>query len=104
MGGVRRARRRRVVRASQGGLRIGRARHGVTVAWFRAPGPRITMSLERHKRERLLLSVALVALYAAAPCAAQATPRSGTTTFVLDGNRIYATLAFVRPNGSLHRA
>ncbi len=29
---------------------------------------------------------------------------SGTTPFVLDGNRVYAKLAFVRPNGSLHQA
>ena len=29
---------------------------------------------------------------------------SGTTPFVLDGNRVYARLAFVRPDGSLHRA
>lgn len=28
----------------------------------------------------------------------------GTTRFVLDGNRIYAELAFVRPDGSLHRS
>jgi hypothetical protein len=29
---------------------------------------------------------------------------SGTTSLVLDGNRIYARLAFVRPDGSLHWA
>lgn len=29
---------------------------------------------------------------------------SGTTPFVLDGNRVYARLAFVRPDGSLHQA
>jgi len=29
---------------------------------------------------------------------------SGTTPFVLDGNRMYAELSFVRPNGSIHRA
>jgi len=28
----------------------------------------------------------------------------GKTTFVIDGNRIYAELGFVRPDGSLHRA
>ena len=31
-------------------------------------------------------------------------PRAGTTKFILDGNRMYAELAFVRPDGSLHRA
>lgn len=30
--------------------------------------------------------------------------RAGTTKFILDGNRMYAELAFVRPDGSLHRA
>jgi hypothetical protein len=29
---------------------------------------------------------------------------SGTTPFVLDGNRMYAELAFLRPDGSIHRA
>jgi hypothetical protein len=28
----------------------------------------------------------------------------GKTTFVIDGDRIYAELGFVRPDGSLHRA
>ncbi len=32
----------------------------------------------------------------------QALPASGTAPFILDGNRIYAELAFVRPDGSLH--
>lgn len=29
---------------------------------------------------------------------------SGTTPFILDGNRIYAELAFVRPDGTLHKS
>ena len=29
---------------------------------------------------------------------------SGTTSFVLDGNRVYADLDFLLPNGSTHRA
>jgi hypothetical protein len=33
-----------------------------------------------------------------------AAPHSGTAPFVLDGNRMYAELAFVRPDGSEHRA
>ena len=35
---------------------------------------------------------------------AQAPPSSGTTRFVLDGNRTYAELVFLRPDGSFHRA
>lgn len=35
---------------------------------------------------------------------AQNLPASGTTPFVLDGNRMYAELSFVRPDGSIHRA
>jgi len=31
-------------------------------------------------------------------------PLAGKTRFVLDGNRIYAELGFVRPDGSIHRA
>jgi hypothetical protein len=35
---------------------------------------------------------------------AQNRPPAGTTTFVFDGNRMYAELGFVRPDGSIHRA
>ena len=42
--------------------------------------------------------------FLAAASAAAAARASGTTRFVLDGNRTYAEIAFVRPNGSLHRA
>jgi hypothetical protein len=34
---------------------------------------------------------------------AQKTPSSGTTSFVLDGNRIYAEVSFARPDGSLRK-
>jgi hypothetical protein len=37
-------------------------------------------------------------------CPSPWTPTSGTTPFVLDGNRVYAQLDFVRPDGSTHRA
>src|SRR6516162_9675821 len=37
------------------------------------------------------------------PCAA-ANPSSGTAPFIFDGNRIYAELAFVRPDGTLHKS
>lgn len=37
-------------------------------------------------------------------CFAGTAPSTGTTRFVLDGNRVYAELSFVRPDGSLHKA
>jgi hypothetical protein len=37
-------------------------------------------------------------------CVGQAAPSAGTTSFVLDGNRMYAELGFVRQDGSIHRA
>ncbi len=47
---------------------------------------------------------ALALLLPAAPGFPEISPPSGTTRFVLAGNRTYAELAFVRPDGSLHRA
>ena len=41
---------------------------------------------------------------ALALAAAAAAPHSGTTPFVFDGNRMYAELVFLRPDGSTHRA
>jgi hypothetical protein len=52
--------------------------------------------------KRCVLAVALLAL--AFPCLASQTPASGTARLVLDGNRIYAELAFVRPDGTLRKA
>jgi hypothetical protein len=46
----------------------------------------------------------VLATAAARVCLAAPEPSSGTTRFVLDGDRIYAELAFVRPDGSLHRS
>ena len=51
-----------------------------------------------------LLFAALVLGPATSFTCAQTSPASGTTSFILDGNRIYAELHFVRPDGSLHRA
>lgn len=48
---------------------------------------------------RRLLCAATLALVGVA-----AAPPSGTTPFVFDGNRMYAKLAFLRPDGSAHRA
>ena len=36
--------------------------------------------------------------------AAAQTPATGTAPFVLDGNRVYAELSFIRPDGASHRA
>ena len=41
---------------------------------------------------------------ALALAAAAAAPHSGTTPFVFDGNRMYAELVFLRPDGSTDRA
>lgn len=38
------------------------------------------------------------------PVCPQSPPAFGTTPFVLDGNRMYAELGFVRPDGSVHKA
>ncbi len=37
------------------------------------------------------------------PCFGSQKPSSGTAPFVLDGNRVYAELAFVRPDGTLRK-
>ena len=62
------------------------------------------MIVRRPRCSRGLRRIALLLACAAAPCAAQGSPHLGTTTFVLDGNRIYAEFSFVRPDGSLHEA
>src|ERR1700740_2299172 len=38
------------------------------------------------------------------PSPARGASSSGTTTFILDGNRVYAEVGLVRPDGSTHRA
>jgi hypothetical protein len=48
----------------------------------------------------IVLSSALVTTL----CIAQNSFPTGTTNFVLDGNRMYAELHFVRPDGSVHKA
>ena len=37
------------------------------------------------------------------PCFGSQTPSSGTAPVVLDGNRVYAELAFIRPDGTLRK-
>jgi len=51
-----------------------------------------------------VFSTALSTLFISASSLAQHSPRAGTTTFVFDGNRMFAALSFVRPDGSLHKA
>ena len=50
-----------------------------------------------------VIAVMFIALAAAVGRAAPA-PVSGTARVVLDGNRVYAELTFVRPDGSPHKA
>lgn len=52
--------------------------------------------------EPLLAAVSWLCVCAV--CVAQGSPCSGATRFVFDGNRTYAELGFVRPDGSIHRA
>jgi hypothetical protein len=52
----------------------------------------------------LIVTACVLCAGAAAVCFAQSSSSAGTTTFVLDGNRIYAELGFLRPDGSSHRA
>ena len=58
----------------------------------------------RNDRLARKLTPSMGIAFLAAASAAAAAPISGTTPFVFDGNRIYAELSFVRPDGSLHRA
>jgi hypothetical protein len=46
----------------------------------------------------------MVVLFLCAFLSAPGPSSTGTATFVIDGNRMYAELGFVRPDGSIHRA
>lgn len=50
------------------------------------------------------LPLALTSLLALPLCRADAASVTGTTSFILDGNRMYAELRFLRADGSAHRA
>ena len=54
-------------------------------------------------RSRKYFPARLISLALCLPCAA-ANPSSGTAPLIFDANRIYAELAFVRPDGSLHKS
>ena len=51
-----------------------------------------------------LCPLALGLLLGTTACSSNRPASSGTTEFVLDGNRIYARLAFVLPDGSTRKA
>ncbi|HYL62746.1 MAG TPA: hypothetical protein VE077_08995 [Candidatus Methylomirabilis sp.] len=55
-------------------------------------------------RARLLLPILVASVLVCSASRDAKAPTSGTTTFVLEGNRIYAELAFVRPDGTVHKA
>ncbi len=61
------------------------------------------MDARRQQHTHTVLAVVL-GFFAVGACDRQVASALGTTTFVLDGNRMYATLDFVRPDGTLHRA
>lgn len=56
----------------------------------------------RRLAQRFLAFCALCVL--SVPSGHSETPTSGTAHFILDGNRMYAEVAFVRPNGTLRKA
>lgn len=62
------------------------------------------MRNEKMKRFRLFLAEFLVLLLVGSACVKGEARSSGTTTFVLEGNRIYAELDFVRPDGTVRTA
>lgn len=64
--------------------------------------PQVRKAEVKHLTSRR--SVAVAFLLVSSLCFARAAPASGTAPFVLDGNRVYVELSFVRPDGSIHRA
>jgi len=50
------------------------------------------------------IPLAITSLLALPLCQAEAASITGTTTFLLDGNRMYAELGFVRADGCVHQA
>src|SRR5579864_2390370 len=72
-----------------------------------APHPvqsRSPSARKRLMRECFAGARFLVALSSLCICVCCSARGAGTTRFVLDGNRMYAELGFVRPDGSIHRA
>ena len=56
-----------------------------------------------HKLSGVLLGT-LACILLALACKAQARPSSGSTSFILEGNRVYALLDLLAPDGSAHAA
>lgn len=64
-------------------------------------------SLQRDglmRRCACIMGLAANSLLTAIACFGSDSPASGITAFILDGNRMYAQLDFVRPDGSVHQA
>jgi hypothetical protein len=55
------------------------------------------------KRCLIVFSICL-RLFTAGPCVASPAPSTGTVPFILDDNRMFAELVFVRPDGTLRKA
>lgn len=76
-----------------------RCSHGQKQTWLRNPTVYRIFVKVSHE-----LALVFSFLFLCLPGLAQSPPTSGTTLFVLDGNRIYAELSFIRPDGSIHKA
>ena len=63
----------------------------------KAGGLRLGARFQKYFRS-LLISLTLCV-----PCVGSANPSSGTAPFIFDANRIYAELAFIRPDGTLRK-
>src|SRR5215469_11900304 len=66
---------------------------------------RLPLARMRQKASRCarIIGLAITWLLALPLCQAEAVSITGTTTFLLDGNRMYAELGFVRGDRSVHQ-
>ena len=64
----------------------------------------LAVSVRKWLERPLAVWCMLVCVLPAPVCGAQSRPSSGATSFVLEGNRVYALLNFVGPDGSTHPA
>jgi hypothetical protein len=70
----------------------------------RIRSPRLDTRRQRQGARTFPVLAVLGLLMGCIPTQARGASSSGTTTFILDGNRVYAEVGFVRPDGSIHRA
>src|SRR5215469_2431209 len=56
------------------------------------------------RRCAYIIGLAAISLLTSASCFGSDSSATGITNFIFDGNRMYARLDFVRPDGSLHPA